>query len=200
MPSRAAQKFESFSPRVLHLRNIANDSRIRPLPRLASETYYHACLALRVAAWETYIEELIREFYVITANPTALEFNAMHDISRKRSEVALSKFNTPNFENSRNILVEYTGYDPYSDWVWSKKSMSVIQVQALHNEILKVRHSFAHGHSIPRYTWNTVPSGRCRLTAKSIDLVEAFFKNLVRCTDTGMKTFLRLQFNINAPW
>jgi hypothetical protein len=78
--------------------------------------------------------------------------------------------------------------------------MSAIQLQERHNQILKVRHSFAHGHSIPQYSWNTLPGGQCRLTRKTIDMVEAFFRNLVRRTDAGMKNHIQSTYNIRVIW
>jgi hypothetical protein len=99
MPSLAARKFEALAEEVLYFQKIATDRRIRPLSRAEAETYYHAALATRVAAWEAYLEELVREFYSVTAKPLAPEFNAIHDIARKRAYIVLEKFNTPNSEN-----------------------------------------------------------------------------------------------------
>ena len=117
MPSLAAQKYETLAERVHHLQVIASDKRIRPLSRAVSGVYYHAALAAHVAAWEAYLEQLVRDFFGIISDPTFQKFQALHAIATGRAAEKLEKFNTPNFENSRELLLQVTGYDPYSDWV-----------------------------------------------------------------------------------
>ena len=68
-----------------------------------------------VAGWETYIEELVRNFFDVTANPLNPQFYAVHSLAKNAAERSLKQFNTPNADNSRNLLVQYTGYDPIND-------------------------------------------------------------------------------------
>ena len=68
------------------------------------------------------------------------------------------------------------------------------------NEILRIRHSFAHGFDMPAYNWTQSPSGKVRLTSKAILETEAFFKNLVNVTDTGMETHINLTYGIASIW
>lgn len=200
MPSLAAQKYKTLAERVRHLQIIASDKRIRPLSRSISGVYYHAALAAHVAAWEAYLEQLVRDFFGTISDPTFQKYQALHAIARGRATEKLEKFNTPNFDNSRELLLQFTGYDPYSDWVWPKRSMKVLQVQERLKEILKVRHSFAHGFSIPQYSWNTLPSGRCRLTRESLEMVDSFFNNLVNRTDRGMKQYIATTYSVPVSW
>lgn len=199
MPSYAAQKFHSLAERARYFQAIASDKRIRPLSRIHSESYYHAALAAHVAAWEAYIEQLVRDFYAATFDATQ-KFQAMHTIAKGLADETIKTFNTPNFDNARTLLTKYTAYDPYSDWIWPRRSMGVLQVQERLKEILKVRHSFAHGFSIPQYSWNTLPSGRCRLTRKSLEMVDAFFLNLVLRTDRGIKQHIQSIYGIVVTW
>ncbi|MCP3967835.1 MAG: hypothetical protein GY718_16030 [Lentisphaerae bacterium] len=53
--------------------------------------------------------------------------------------------------------------------------MGAQEVRERLNEILKVRHSFAHGFSVPAYSWIQNNSGRIRLTNKSLVDVDALF-------------------------
>jgi hypothetical protein len=118
MPSPSAEKYSQLQIRAAYLQQIAVDRRIRPLSRNESESYLHAALAAYVAAWEAYTENLVRDFYAATADPLTPQYNAIHTLARNRAVILIEKFNTPNAENARQLLLENTGYDPLPDWVW----------------------------------------------------------------------------------
>ena len=112
----------------------------------------------------------------------------------------MERFNTPNWENAQRFLEQCTGYDPINDWVWHRRRMSGLQVRVRLNEILRVRHSFAHGFEMPAYNWTESPSGEARLTSKAIQETEAFFKNLVNTTDRGMKAHIESTYGFVNIW
>ena len=200
MPSPAALRYKSLSNTARILRETATDSRLHPISRSQTQVYYHSALAAFVAAWDAYINELVRNFFTTTANPLDPKFYAVHSIARDTAERALERFNTPNSENTRNLLIQNTGYDPIGDWVWSARSMSGLAVRQRLNDILRVRHSFAHGFAIPAYSWTQTPTGKVRLTARAIDDVDGFFGHLVAVTDLGMKQHIQTIYGIVVPW
>ena len=200
MPSPAALKYQSASNTARILRQTASDPRLQPISRNQTQVYYHSALAAFVAAWDAYINELVRNFFTVTANPLDPKFHAVHSIARETAYRALERFNTPNADNTRNFLIQYTGYDPIGDWVWSAKSMSGVAVRQRLNEILRVRHSFAHGFSIPAFSWTQTATGKVRLTAKGIDEVDSFLKYLVKVTDQGMKQHIETNYGLVLPW
>jgi hypothetical protein len=106
-------------------------------------------------------------------------------------ESSANYFHTPNWENSRELLANFTGYDPINDWTWPVRRMSGPIVRARLNEILHVRHSFAHGFAMPSYAWNTSSAGEVRLTIQNLRDTDAFFLNLVRKSDLGMRLHLQ---------
>ena len=67
-------------------------------------------------------------------------------------------------------------------------------------KLYAVRHSFAHGFEMPDYDWTQSPSGRVRLTSKAIQEIEAFFKNLVNITDSGMKAHIKSTYKLANIW
>ena len=200
MPSPAALKYKILSNTGRTLRETATDPRLHPISRSQTQVYYHSALAAFVAAWDAYINELVRNFFTTTANPLDPKFHAVHSIARDTAERALERFNTPNSENTRNLLIQNTGYDPIGNWIWSARSMSGLAVRQRLNEILRVRHSFAHGFAIPAYSWTQTPTGKVRLTAKAIDDVDAFFRHLVAVTDLGMKQHIQTIYGIVVAW
>ncbi len=198
MASPAAVKYRSSAERARVLRDAISDSRFSPLARDAAQVFAHAYLTSIVAAWDAYINELVRNFYAETADPLNPLFHAIHSVAQRASEER--RFNTPNWENTRNFLILTTGYDPISDWIWPVRKMGVQQIQERLNQVLRVRHSFAHGFGIPAYPWTRSRSGRVRLTMQSLRDTEKFFRNLVERTDAGMKKHLRATFGKGTSW
>ena len=182
MPSPAASKYITATERVRTLRKTATDRRLRPISNDETQVYYHSALAAYVAAWEAYVNNLVRDFFTVIADPFNRKFQAIYTIAQQTAKRALERFNTPNWENTRSLFVEYTGYDPIADWVWPRRGMDGLQVHVRLNEILQIRHSFAHGFDMPAYNWTQSPSGSVRLTSKGIQETEAFFRNLVKVT------------------
>ena len=195
MPSPAASTYTTSAIRIRTLRNAATDRRLRPMSLDEIQVYYHAALAAYVAAWNAYIKNVVNDFYDVIPN-----LSPIYAIARQAAERSMERFNTPNWENTQKFLEQCTGYDPINDWVWSRRGMSGLQVRVRLNEILQVRHSFAHGFDILAYNWTELPSGKVRLTNKAIQETEAFFKNLVKVTDNGMKTHIQSTYGLANTW
>ena len=200
MASPAALNYMTAAGRIQTLREAATDKRLPPKLQDEKQVYYHAALAAYVAAWDAYINNLVRDFYDEIDSPSNSQFQAIYNLSWRATEKALERFNTPNAENTRSLLQQYTGYDPIGDWIWSRRRMVGVQVRGRLNEILQVRHSFAHGYPMPGYDWTQSKSGRVRLTSEAIRDTEAFFRNLVNATDYGMKMNIEGTFGIASFW
>ena len=195
MSSPAALKYIATVERIQTLRKTATDRRLRPMSLDEIQVYYHAALAGDVAAWNAYIKNVVNDFYDVIPNSSPI-----YVIAQQAAQRSMERFNTPNWEKAQRFLEECTGYDPINDWVWGRRGMSGLQVRVRLNEILQVRHSFAHGFDIPAYNWTELPSGRIRLTSKAIQETEAFFKNLVKVTDRGMKAHIESTYGLSNIW
>jgi RiboL-PSP-HEPN len=165
-----------------------------------AQIYYHAALAISVATWDAYLKDVVIEFHAVVANPLNQQFHAMATLSKRSAEFALRRFNTPNFQNSRELLVGCTGYDPYSDWTWRQRSMTVFHVEERLNQILKVRHSFAHGFAIPAFAWTQSYSGKVRLTSRAIVDTIALLRHLIKNTDGGLKLHIVSTYKTSLTW
>lgn len=192
MSSPAAATYTTSASRIQTLRKAATDRRLRPMSLDEIRIYYHAGLTAYVAAWNTFIKNLVRDFYDVIVDPSDPKFRAIYTIARKRAENALTRFNTPNAENTRNILVWYTGYDPINTLLWTQREKL--------DDIVEVRHSFAHGFDMPFNTWTQSLSKRGHLTSKAVQETEAFFKNLVEVTDNGMKAYIESTYVLTNIW
>jgi hypothetical protein len=200
MPSPAAQRYGLAVERSRILRRAALGRGVRRGPFEERQVYCQASLAAAVAAWEGYVVDTVQGFFAAIADPLAPPFSALHTVGQRNAEIALGRFNTPNWENSRDILARTTGYDPINDWTWTARTMSGPQVKERLNQILQVRHSFAHGFPIPAYPWTQLASGRVRLTNQALKDNEALFKNLVRRTDQGLQQHIQRAYGRILPW
>ena len=200
MPSSSAQTSEIGFERGRRLRRtFSSQPPERPTHEIL-QTYYHAALAANVATWDAYLNNVVVEFFRAISNPLDTKFHSVHAISEQFARRTLNRFNTPNFENSRELLVQCTGYDPYADWHWSRRGWNVLQVKTRLNEIIRVRHSFAHGFSIPTYVWTRNAAGKARLTSTVVDDAEALLRTLVRITDRALSNYILITFSLDPQW
>ena len=192
MPSPAALKYTVSANRIQTLHRAATDRRLLPMSHDEIQVYYHAALTAHVAAWNAYIKNLVGNFYDVIADPSDLKFSTIYTIARKRTENALTRFNTPTAENTRNILFQYTGYDPINTLLWIQRGKL--------DDIVEVRHSFAHGFDIPSNTWTQSLNRQGRLTNWGIHETKDFFKNLVEVIDQGMKVHIESTYGLTNIW
>jgi hypothetical protein len=200
MPSNASAAFHVSLRLGRTLRDAATDKRLRPISERKRNDLLHASLAAYVANWDSYVNSVVREFVSVISNTLSPEYAAAHGIMSGFVEKSLKKFNTPNWDNSRSLLIECTGFDPFADWIWPRAKMRSLDVQNYLNEILKVRHSFAHGLSIPSYSWTTTAGGRNQLNSTSLLRIEKFLTHMVKVTDRGLSAHGRATYPSRPVW
>lgn len=196
MPSAAAIKYKELTTRA----SIILKADRRKLGKKEVQALYGAAFVAQTAAWNAYVVRLVDCFFQEVANPAAVKFHAMHTLANSIVKSQLERFNTPNAENSRNLILASTGYDPWTDWQWPAHGMNALAVRNRLNEILKVRHSLAHGFSMPAYSWNQAASGEIRLTLYDLEWTRIFLNHLVASTDRGMKLHLNAVYSIVPKW
>jgi len=196
MASPAATKYKALAANAAIILKAERST----LSRKEVQSVYGAAFVAQVAAWNAYATGLIGCFFQEAANPINSQFHAMHTLANTAAIARLSRFNTPNAENTRNLILECTGYDPWGDWQWPTRGMSALATRLRLNEILKVRHSLAHGFSMPGYSWTQTASGETRLTIRELRWVRAFFNHLVNTTDLGLRNHLAATYGVSPNW
>jgi hypothetical protein len=197
MPSLARQKFGSA---LLEIAFLCTPGRVHTVDPTQRRLHYHAALAMYVAAWQAYLESVCREFLVDISDPLDIRFSAVRSLLSDKIETELKRFNTPNWENSRNLLIGATGYDPINDWNWPRRSLGGVAFRGLINEILQVRHSFAHGYPMPAYSWNSDSRGRPRLALETMGLVKGALVQVVSTTDRGLSQEISGTYGVGKAW
>jgi hypothetical protein len=116
---------------------------------LTDRSLLQAAIAQAVGCWEGYIEGVLPEFISKTrvqahrkAWTLIVQFESLVDKLTK-------DLNTPNWEKCRELVLNVTGMDPYSSWVWAPRYTNQTDTKSFFDGILTVRHSFAHGFTVP---------------------------------------------------
>lgn len=190
MSSKAKKQFITLRQKARRLLETATDRRLRPLKYYEIEPSLHAGLASLVSAWENYIEAVALEFITCLIDPAQPQKTAIVQLLQLEAKSITSKFNTPNSENSRNLVMRCTGFDPYTFMQSPRLGLNVIQTTARLNEILKVRHSFAHGFSIPNFPWLTRYGHNANLSKKIVQDVDRLISDLVNNIDINIEIHL----------
>lgn len=202
MPSRAASEFNKARARAALLIRAANVRTVRKSDYAAHRaSCLHAALAMLVAAWEAYLERLVREVQSEIADPGHARLSAVLALLTRLTEGEVKRFNTPNANNARELLISHTGYDPINDWQWPKGGLPGVQTRTRLDEILRVRHSFAHGLPVPTdIGWVRDRRMPGILSSKVLTTVDRFIAHLVAATDAGMTAHLQSVYGLRPTW
>jgi hypothetical protein len=144
-----------------------------------------AALVMSVSAWESYVEELMRES-LQALRPPAPPLGAWPALSAYVLG-QLGRFNTPNQVNVEQLIRNCLSLaDVHLSWTWQNCTSS-LAVQRL-KDVMTSRHEIAHGVH-PRPIIHNGTSAQ----------LPDFFLRLARCTDDAVRTHL---INVHGvtPW
>lgn len=145
-----------------------------------------AALVMSVSAWESYVEELMRESVqaLRPPNPPLDPWPALNAYATS----LLGNFNTPNPGNVDRLVRSCVGLQAVSNsWTW-QNCTSTQAVQRL-SDAMTYRHQIAHGVN-PRPIIHNFYSSR----------LPVFFRKLARCTDDSVRNHLINVHGVLAPW
>lgn len=145
-----------------------------------------AAVVVSVSAWESYIEELMRESLQVL-RPTTPPFDPWPALNAFILG-EIGRFNTPNAHNVANLLSRCLGLpDVRTFWGW--RNCTPVQAETLLNEALGFRHEIAHGVN-PRPTIHNAYSS----------WLPGFILRLARCTDDAVRQHLIVVSGVASPW
>ncbi len=139
-----------------------------------------------VSAWESYIEELVRES-LNAIRPPAPPLGVWPALNASaRSQIG--RFNTPSTDQVRLLLSDSIGLqDVHHSWAW--RHCTPAQAAQRLSEVMELRHRIAHGIH-PRPIVHNVYSRQ----------LPNFFEQLAECTDAAVRAYLVNVLGIANPW
>lgn len=199
MPSLARSKFDAANVGSKILRAyVSMASPVSTNVQLVEQVCLKAAVAHAVGCWEGYVEAVLREFVAkVRVQSHRKTWTLISQFEAIVDRLA-SDLNTPNWDNTRSLLVDVTGLDPYAAWVWVKLFQNPSDTKNFFDGIMTVRHSFAHGFAIP----STVPGVQNPgiLDALYVDNAISCIEFFVEKTDDLLEHELKHRHSCQSGW
>jgi hypothetical protein len=215
MGSKTSKRFSDLIVYVDQLIDIHGKLKKGKGRRHHQEALHRAGVVLTIAAWESYVEEVLREAYdVIMTNGLAVSGTttatipawAQHLFKLRATDLGhhLKQFNTPNAQNVRRLMEEWLGLDPTASWQWNSKGPGENwNAETCRKQLdlwLRIRHGVAHGGGLPKdIPWLQGSKGP-RLVLYHMKDCKHTLMHLVRLTDEAIENHLKTHFGIATPW
>lgn len=170
------------------------------------EALYRAGVVMTVAAWESFVEDLLIESFKALqpdANASVGE-RSTWAIANNAAKAATKKFNTPNAKNVIDLFEEHLDISVLTAWSVKTKldQFTAEQSKTRINSWLDIRHKIAHGGSLPsNIQWIKGPKNNPRLTLALMNEVNEFFSKLAASMDDYVAEELKARYGLAAkPW
>jgi hypothetical protein len=153
-----------------HIRGGNNQTK----PDEKTEVLKRSGLIMAVAAWETYVEDRLRE--IVESHLVGLHNSVVAKIIKDKLEEDLKRFNTPNTDNVKRVFLTYSGNDITTSWAWNNV-MSKEAQQKLNQFIVK------RGEAAHRSKTRGDSTAPHLITKDELRSAIHFFKELAKATD-----------------
>lgn len=215
MASGAESKFRELVAYVDQLIQIHGKLQSGRGRRHEQDAIHRAGVVMMAAAWETYIETVLREAPDAIATDAGVSGGispspptptwARHAFALRRAEIErqIKRFNAPDTRNTRDLLVGSLEFDPRSHWNWraGPRQWDSREMQTRLDAWMTIRHSVAHGAALPTdIVWLRDPKGMPSLTLKLLRECKRFFEHLAQQTDAAFADHLVAHHGIAKPW
>lgn len=146
-----------------------------------------AVVVMSVSAWETYLEEVLKEVLVMLKppQPPLGVWPSMNALARSQ----IGRFNNPNVQNTKDLFRDCIGLEDISfHWRWKHNDPQKACRRL--EEAIRYRHHIAHG-VVPR------PVIHNQQYARRLPI---FFRKLGNATDTGITKYFANHLGIATGW
>jgi hypothetical protein len=175
--SKAKTCFESSIKDAEHLLGHFDAINTRPPPEHA-EVLKRAGLVMALTAWETYVEDRVREEFELRLR--VIEGSHVGNFIAARLEEDLKRLHNPTAEKTRRLFLDYLGVDVTANWTWNQ--MDPPQARKTLDALLSKRGDAVHRSKPPT---NGVPAPHL-VKRDDLDKAIRFLKSLVEATDATL--------------
>jgi len=140
------------------------------------EELKRAALIMTLTAWETYVEDRVKE--EVDSRLRALEGSQIAHYIQKKLENDLRFFHNPNSKKTKNIFEDFVGTDVTESWLWAGMDQETIREKL--NDWISKRGEAVHRSVTDKNANHLVSRDDMR---KCIN----FFKQLVDVTDSALR-------------
>ena len=171
---------ESFAQSIKDAENLLLhfDSLNKKPPPDENEVLKRAGLVMAMTAWETYVEDRVRE--ATEARLASVNDRDIAKLVLDRLDEELGKLHNPTAERTIQIFLDYVGVNPTKSWTWQGWTQDKVQDQL--NAYLKLRGDVVH-RSRKR---GPGPTPAHPVRRDDLQRAIKFLKNLVEATDRGL--------------
>ena len=149
----------------------------QPPPENA-EVLKRAGLIMAFTAWETYVEDRVRE--ALAARLVSEGDGPSARFVQRRLEEELKKFNNPNSDKTKRLFLDFLEVDVTSNWKWNQ--YDVAKVKTTLDELIAKRGEAVHRSSPKRGG----PPAPHLVTKDELKKAINFLKSLVEATEKAL--------------
>lgn len=139
------------------------------------EELKRAALIMTLTAWETYVEDRVKE--EVDSRLRALDGSQVAKYIRKQLEKDLKTFHTPNSQRTKHFFEDFVSKDVTEHWSWGNHEVE--DVRAKLNEWIKKRGDAVHRSITDKQSSHLVSRDDMK---KCVN----FFRQLVEVTDRAL--------------
>lgn len=220
MPSNAQAHFVTLIGNVDQIIAVHGKLQDGPGRRHEQEALHRAGVVMVIAAWESYVEQIVLEAVnilgqsgglapgaapVVPAPAVPVPAWARHSFALRKAEIArlAKRFHTPDATGVRDLFLETFDFNPWPQWSWHSgpRQWDTAEMCSRLNGWVTIRHCIAHGAPLPiDIVWIRNAQGVARLHLPLLRECKSFFTHVVGQTDTAFGTFITQNHGIPNSW
>ncbi|MDI3323401.1 HEPN domain-containing protein [Pontibacterium granulatum] len=140
------------------------------------EELKRAALIMTLTAWETYVEDRVKE--EVDSRLRALDGSQVANYIRKQLENDLKFFHNPNSKKTKHIFEDFVGLDVTEHWKWDNMDQEAVRTKL--NKWIQKRGDAVHRSVTDKQSSHLV-------SREDMKKCIGFFKRLVENTDASLK-------------
>ncbi len=202
MASNSYGRFKDALKDIEELEGFAKVKQTGRGRRWHHSSLYKAGIVLTVAAWEAYVENVLKEAFTILEPHISAADKPMFRLREAELANLVKKLNTPNKENVLKLVEAALNVKIESSWEWNVTSRrwSGTDVSKRLNGWLLVRHQIAHGGIIGTSLPRELGIDDGKILLKHMRGCKDTLTHIVDATDRALANHLVRSYGVPHAW